>query len=222
MNPPLLLLVLAKAPAPGKAKTRLCPPATPLQAARIAAASLLDTLDAVCAVPEAYPVVALSGDLAEAERAGEIGRALGGVPVLAQRGTSLGQRIAAAHADAAALSPGSPILQVGMDTPQIHSGLLKHCAESLARPGTDAVLGPASDGGWWLIGLRDPLATRDIAEVPTSRSDTGERTASALRNSGLHVRDLPELSDVDTVSDAFRVAHGVPGSRFAAAVDVLR
>lgn len=218
MSPPPLLLVLAKAPVPGMVKTRLCPPATPQQAARIAAAALLDTLDAVRAVPGACPVLALSGDLGDAERAEEITRSLAGIPVLPQRGSSLGQRIAAAHADAATLSEGSPILQIGMDTPQIHSGLLTHCAESLTRPGIDAVLGPATDGGWWLLGLRDPLAANSISSVATSRPDTGERTAQALRRNGFRVGTLPSLSDVDTAADAVRVALTVPGGRFAAAV----
>lgn len=218
MTPPILLVVLAKAPVPGRVKTRLCPPATPAQAARIAAASLLDTLDAVRAVPDAYPVLALAGDLADAERKDEITRALSGVPVLSQRGNSLGQRIAAAHADAAALSVGSPILQIGMDTPQVHSGLLAQGAEALARPGVDAVLGPATDGGWWALGLREPLAAGSISSVETSRPDTGMRTAQALRYHGLRVGTLPELSDVDTVVDASQVALTVPGGRFAAAV----
>ena len=60
------LVVLAKAPVPGKVKTRLCPPTTPDQAARIAAAAFLDTLDAVLTVPDVIPVVALAGDLANA------------------------------------------------------------------------------------------------------------------------------------------------------------
>ena len=65
---PFVLLVVAKAPVPGLAKTRLCPPATPAQAAEIAAAALLDTLDAVYAVPGALPAVALTGDLGAAVR----------------------------------------------------------------------------------------------------------------------------------------------------------
>jgi glycosyltransferase A (GT-A) superfamily protein (DUF2064 family) len=216
--PPLLLLVLAKAPHPGRVKTRLCPPADPVQAADIAAAALLDTLDAVRAVPGTRPVLALAGNLPGARRHAEITAALDGVPVLAQRGTSLGERIAAAHADAAALSPGSPVLQIGMDTPQVDPGLLGAAAAALHTTGTDAVLGPAVDGGWWALGLRDPHDAARIADVPTSRADTGDRTARALRRHGLHVRPLPELCDVDTVQDVARVATAAPGTRFACAV----
>src|ERR671916_539698 len=117
-TPRAALLVLAKAPVPGQVKTRLCPPATPDQAARIAAAALLDTLDAVLAVPRVVPVVALTGDLAHAVETTEVTARLRATTVLAQRGATLGQRIAAAYADATALVGDLPVLQIGMDTPQ--------------------------------------------------------------------------------------------------------
>jgi glycosyltransferase A (GT-A) superfamily protein (DUF2064 family) len=217
----VLLLVLAKAPHPGRVKTRLCPPADPVQAAEVAAAALLDTVDAVRAVPNVLPVLALRGKLTGARRADELAAALHGVPTLPQRGDSLGDRIAAAHADAAALSPASPVLQIGMDTPQVHAALLERCVRTLLGRGTDAVLGPATDGGWWALGLRDPHAAAGISRVPTSRADTAARTAAALRGGGLRVRGLPELRDVDTADDAAAVAAAAPGGRFADAVREL-
>jgi glycosyltransferase A (GT-A) superfamily protein (DUF2064 family) len=57
-----------------------------------------------------------------------------------------------------------------------------------------------------------------LADVPTSRADTGERTLRALRGGELRVEPLPELTDVDTATDAGAVAERIPGSRFAAAV----
>ncbi len=217
----MALLVLAKAPEPGRVKTRLCPPASPVQAARIAAAALLDTLDAIRAVPGAQAVVALSGDLANAEMREELTVALRDVPLIPQRGAGLGERIAASHADTAELLPGSDIIQIGMDTPQVGAELLGSCVRQLRSAGTDAVLGPATDGGWWALGLRDPLAAVVVAGVPTSSADTGERTMAALRRNGLHVNRLPQLSDVDTMEDALMVAGSMPGSRFATAVREL-
>ncbi len=222
MTPPwAVVLVLAKAPVAGLVKTRLCPPATPVQAARIAAAALLDTLDAVAAVPGVTPVVALCGDPGRAEQAAALAGSLRTMSVLSQRGITLGQRIAAAHADAAALAPGAAVLQVGMDTPQLDAGLLTRCLDALHRPGVDAVLGPATDGGWWALGLRQPSLAAALAGVPTSRPDTGARTRAALRAVGCRLAMLPELSDVDTAADAARVAADVPGGRFAAAVSGL-
>lgn len=144
----------------------------------------------------------------------------------AQRGDRLGDRIAAAHADAADRLPGRPVLQIGMDTPQLRPGDLTEALAPLRAPdGPDAVLGPASDGGWWALGLRDPRAAVLIADVPTSRADTGERTLHVLRAAGLRTWLLPEHRDVDTADDALAVASAItnantPG-RFAPAVAEL-
>ncbi|MFR9805340.1 DUF2064 domain-containing protein [Pseudonocardia sp. RS010] len=216
MTGPATLIVLAKSPEPGRVKTRLCPPATPEQAADVAAAALLDTLEATAAVPGSRTLVAFTGRLSGAARRVELGRALGRAARARQRGDDLGERIVAAHADAAARFPGAPSLQVGMDTPQLGAPLLADCLARL--DGADAVLGPARDGGWWALGLRDPRAAGPVAAVPTSREDTGERTLHALRAAGLRVALLPELTDVDTAADARAVAAEVPGSRFARAV----
>jgi uncharacterized protein len=216
--PRAALLVLAKAPVPGEVKTRLCPPATPAQAARIAAAAFLDTLDAVLAVPDVIPVVALSGDLAHAVDAAALSTRLHAITVLAQRGATLGQRIAAAYADTAAAVGHRPVLQIGMDTPQIDATLLSKCLDLLEGDGVDAGLGSATDGGWWVLGVRRPELAELIADIPTSRPDTGARTRAALQASGCQVVELPELSDVDTWEDAAAVAAEVPDGRFAAAV----
>lgn len=222
MTADVILLVMAKAPVPGRVKTRLCPPATLAQAAEIAAASLLDTLDAVRTVPGGHPVLALAGDLARARRGAEITTALRDVRVVRQRGATLGKRIAAAHHDAARLLPGLAILQIGMDTPQIVPSLLERCRGTLQAPGVDAVLGPADDGGWWVLGLRDPSDARAVATVATSRPDTGARTEQALRDHGLRLSPVPGLRDVDTFDDAERVAAALGGGRFATAVEALR
>jgi glycosyltransferase A (GT-A) superfamily protein (DUF2064 family) len=105
-----------------------------------------------------------------------------------------------------------------MDTPQADTALLAACLDRLCSASTDGVLGLATDGGWWAMGLRDPRSARLVAGVPTSRDDTGERTLWALRDGGLRVDLLPELTDVDTAADAVAVAHAAPAGRFAAAL----
>lgn len=204
------LLVVARAPVAGRAKTRLTPPATPEQAARIAAAALLDTLDAASGQRR---VVSLTGRLADADRRPELRMALRSCRVVAQRGDTFAQRLVTAHADAGG---AGPVLQVGMDTPQLHPALLREAYSALDR--CDAVLGPASDGGWWSLGMHDPRHVAVLHDVPMSTSDTGALTLRALRNIGLRVGVLTELSDVDTMEDAHRVAREVPGSRFAVEV----
>jgi len=204
------VLVLAKAPVPGQVKTRLCPPATAGEAARVAAASLLDTLDATRG---RCTVVALVGSLADAERRAEVRAALARCRVVPQRGATFAARLVAAHADAGG---NGPVIQLGMDTPQLDAALLDEAGRALGS--CDAVLGPARDGGWWALGVHDPRHARVLAGVPMSTPDTGALTLHALHAAGLRVTLLPELSDVDTMGDAERVAAAVPGSRFAAAV----
>ncbi|MFJ6669821.1 DUF2064 domain-containing protein [Actinosynnema sp. NPDC091369] len=207
------LLVVAKAPVPGLAKTRLCPPATPEEAADLAAAALLDTLDAVLGTPGVRPVVALTGSLGEARRAAEVRAALRRCTVLPQRGGSFADRLANAHADTHR-AHGLPVFQIGMDTPQVTPMLLAESVRRLA--GHDAVLGPAADGGWWALGVHDPAVAATLRAVPMSRPDTGARTLLALgdRDTGV----LPVLSDVDEMATAREVAAAVPGTRFAAAL----
>ena len=216
------LLVVAKAPVAGFAKTRLSPALGHRQAAELAAAALLDTLDAVLATAGVLPVVAITGDLTGAQRAAELADLLTRCTVIPQRGTDFTTRLVNAHADVATLHPGRSVLQIGMDTPQVSPELLGSSIEVLHGRGTDAVLGPAADGGWWALGLRSPWDAKVLIDVPMSRSDTGELTRSALQRIGLDVADLPTLSDVDTARDVAGVAALVPGGRFARAARVCR
>lgn len=217
---PVCLLVIAKAPVPGFAKTRLCPPATPEQAAEIASASLLDTLDAVLATPGTLPVVAMTGEVRHAARSRELGALLRRVAVIPQRGDDFGQRLANAHADVRERHPGTPVLQIGMDTPQISPRLLGTAADGL-RAGEQAMLGPAFDGGWWALGLGDPAHAVVLTSIPMSTSDTYRKTRSALKDVGLLISTLPPLSDVDMMAEARAVAHLAPFGRFARAVNAL-
>ncbi len=220
-GPRAAVVVLAKAPEPGLVKTRLCPPATPEQAAELAAAALLDTLDAVAAVPGAEPVVVLTGRLRSAARAAELAVALRGAHVRRQRGVGLGRRIAAAHADTAALLPGLSTLQLGMDTPQVDAGLLAACLDRLRSPGTDAVRGPATDGGWWGLAVARPDLADVLTRVAMSTPSTGRLTRAALEATGAEVGSLSPLRDVDEWPDAVAVAAQAPAGRFAAAVGAV-
>lgn len=207
------LLLIAKAPVPGRVKTRLCPPCTPEQAATLAAAALADTLAVVRATPVARRVVAFDGDPSLAD--------LSGLEVIAQRGDGLGERLANAFAGAMCGVAGSlPTLLIGMDTPQLDVALLTSALAALDE--APAVLGMSTDGGWWALGLHDPSHAEVLADVPMSRADTGARTGAALSAKGIRWAALPELSDVDTFDDACRVAAAAPGSRFARELAALR
>jgi len=211
MNDPTLLVV-AKAPVPGLAKTRIAATIGDAAAAELAAAALLDTLGTVVAL--GWPVVvAMTGDLGEAARTDEITRALSGVRVIAQRGEGLGERLAHAHADA---DGGHGVVQVGMDTPQLTVRDYLD-AGAAVRQGS-RVLGPADDGGWWLLGLPDPGDAAALAEVPMSVDDTAAQTERALGA----VERLRTARDMDTWADAVDIAAEIPRSRVAAVVRGLR
>ena len=206
------IVVIAKEPVPGRVKTRLTPPFTPAQAAALAEASLADTLAAVADTAVARRVLALDG---------RPGRWLPpGFDVIGQRGAGLDERIAWALTDAQA-SLAVPLVLIGMDTPQVTPALLAAAAEPLVSDTADATFGMAEDGGFWLLGLRkiDPDL---VLGVPMSRPDTGPRQLARLERAGLRIRRLPELTDVDTVREADRIAAATPGSAFATCMSDLR
>jgi rSAM/selenodomain-associated transferase 1 len=201
------LVVIAKAPAPGRSKTRLCPPCTKAEAAELAAAALEDTLAAALATPARRHLLALDGDARGWRRAG--------LEVQPQRGEGLGARLAHALERA-----GGPALVVGMDTPQVDPVVLGEACARLLEPGVDAVLGDAPDGGYWAIGLRrpDPEVFRD---VPMSVGITGRVQRRRLAELELRTATLPALRDVDTFEDATAVARAAPLTRFARAFRAL-
>jgi len=210
------LIILAKAPVPGRVKTRLCPPFTPHQAAGLAEAALADTLHAARTCMADNLLLFLDGEPGPWLPKPRIGQGIG---ITAQPDGGLDARIAAAFAAAARRDPG-PALLIGMDTPQVDPALLDK-ALSLLHGEIQAVFGPAEDGGFWALGLDSPHNTTAWAEelvlgVPMSAPDTGRVQLRRLRDAGLRVEVLPALRDVDTAPDAHAAAALIPESRFAA------
>jgi glycosyltransferase A (GT-A) superfamily protein (DUF2064 family) len=208
------VLVMAKAPVAGQAKTRLAAVVGDAAAAELAAAALLDTLDAgAAAYPPERRVLALSGDLGSACRAEELRTAARDWIVVRQGGQTFAERLVDGHRQAHRLA-GGPVVQIGMDTPQVLPGLLRGLAD-LAHTQDRPVLGPAVDGGWWVLATTHVHQATVLSGVPMSRPDTGRLTAAALEAVGAPPLPAPELRDVDHVEDAHHVADEAPGTRFA-------
>lgn len=222
------VLVMAKAPVPGRVKTRLCPPCTPVEAAMLAEAALADTLENVLATgaPIGRKVVVLDG---------QPGPWLPpGFEVIRQLGGSLDERLGHAVAavdnfdgplqrpveGAGAHPVAAPALLIGMDTPQVGTREIEAAAQLLLTRGVDAVLGLAEDGGWWALGLRRP-DPKAVVGVPMSQPWTGAAQRQRLDDLGLVVADLAQARDVDSVADAEAVAALIPNSRFARALDTV-
>lgn len=202
-------LVVAKAPVAGRVKTRLGLHVGMEAAAQAAAAALLDS---VAACTDAFGAdnchLALDGSLADAVDGATIARSVRGWTVVSQGRGDLGRRLARAHLE---MGRG-PVVQIGMDTPQVQAAMLRDIEADLENH--DAVLGPAEDGGWWALGLRDPQDAAALVDVAMSTPGTLLHTRDALEAAGLDVGTSRTLRDVDTLEDAEVVALAIPGSHF--------
>ena len=209
------VLLVAKSPVPGRVKTRLGSDVGMDLSAELAAAALLDTVR-TCAVAVGVDRcrLALEGDLAESPYGDRMVDALDGWTLFAQRGHGLAERLAFAHLDLAHEEDG-PVVQIGMDTPQVTTTNLVDVLDQLAVD--EVVVADAEDGGWWALALGDPRRSEHFVSVPMSTATTGALTRAAFERAGMSVGRGPVLRDVDTVEDAEAVAAVcAEGSEFAA------
>lgn len=127
-----------------------------------------------------------------------------GIPTvwLAQRGTSLGERFA--HALAAAGDLGGPIVAVGGDTPGLSRALIEAALAEIARSPERVVIGPARDGGFYLLATSRPLAPNHLARVKWCSSSARSTLVESLRAGGVAVAALSPLADLDTSADLER------------------
>jgi glycosyltransferase A (GT-A) superfamily protein (DUF2064 family) len=213
---PAVVLVVAKSPIAGRVKTRLGRVVGMERSAQLAAAALLDTL-AVCVA--AYGIgrchLALEGDLDEGVDADRLQEATRCWTIHRQRGDDFASRLVNAHEDVATAS-GAPVVQVGMDTPHLGQRTLQEAGALLTHRDA-AVLGPAVDGGWWLLGVGGAHLVGELGQVPMSTTATGDLTRQALVRAGARVTEIETLRDVDEVGDAEAVAVAAPSSHFARA-----
>lgn len=190
------VLVMAKAPRPGTVKTRLHPLLSPLRCAVLQAELIRHTLALVTGR-------GLRTYLAYAP--GEGGESMcdvapPGVRLMAQRGSGLGQRLTSAVVDAFADGAG-PLLVIGTDAPTLTGDHLSAAFTGLE--GHDVVLGPALDGGYYLIGMSRPhtrLFGLDAALWSTDQVLAATRVLAA--EDALSVELLRPLRDLDTPEDA--------------------
>lgn len=192
------IVLIAKEPLPGRAKTRLHPPLSLEQAAELAAASINDTITTLLASQASKLVLAWDGvELPFGHESFEVVHQVPG---------TLDERLGAIF-DACE----GPTVLVGMDTPQLSLDDLAPVFEPWVA---DCWFGPANDGGFWALGMNEPDGSL-IRGVPMSREDTGALQWQRLADAGLTTAMLPRLTDVDTIADAHEVAAGAPETGFA-------
>ena len=196
-----VLIVFAKEPRPGFVKTRMSPPLSAVQAAGLYAALLDDVLAATAAHAEAFglaPVLAVHPPEACPALAR---RAPPGFRVVAQRGASLGERMAAA-VEAAAAAGAQRILVRGSDSPLLGADTVAAALAALAH--ADLALCPDADGGYALVALRRPVPGLFDHAMSTPR--VLAQTLANARLAGLRAELLPAGFDLDTAADLARLA----------------
>jgi rSAM/selenodomain-associated transferase 1 len=201
------VIVMAKSPRAGEAKTRLAPPLTHAEAARLAACLFADTVSLALGVGAVVVVAYAPADgrtlLEETLRAASGGETLGGVRWLEQRGNGLGERLAGVVERAFAEGFG-PLLLVGADSPTLPPAFLAAALAELAHGRADVTLGGTADGGYYAVGVREPAAGLfDSVEWSTPRAYA--QTARNAARLGLRLSESPRWYDVDTPADLARL-----------------
>jgi hypothetical protein len=192
------IALFAKAPVPGRVKTRLTPALGPVQAARVARALLDLTLASIVPAVPAQWTLFLDGPADEALRAAA--RAYG-LDIEPQAAGDLGERLAAAF-DVLRSRGAARTLAIGADSPTLDPARVRDAIESLEA--ADVVLGPTEDGGYYLVGLRD--ARREIfRDIPWSTDAVLAATLDRARKARLTVRLLAAWYDVDGPEDLGRL-----------------
>jgi len=193
------IIVMAKAPVPGRVKTRLCPAISEEQAASLAACFARDVVEKVLSL--AWPVIVA---YAPAEERGLLAALLpSSLLWTPQRGQTLGERMQSALEEAGALG-FSPLVMIGTDSPTMPPSLIQKTVETLDTDLADIVLGPAEDGGFYLIAMRYPVVSlfNNVAwSTVAALADTLRNTSSL----NLRVAQLPVWYDVDTPEDLERL-----------------
>lgn len=199
-----VLLVMAKRPAAGATKTRLCPPLSPERAAALYACFLADSIETARAaareVPGLVPAIAYAPEDAAAffrDMAPDFAH----VP---QAGNTLGERLAGVLEEARRRG-FEQVAAINSDSPSLPAAYLVQAFTALEDPATDVVLGPCDDGGYYLIGWKRPhsfLVRGARMSTPHTLADTLALAAGA----GLRVALLPPWYDVDSPDDLARLA----------------
>lgn len=187
------IILFAKPPVPGKVKTRLSPPLTAGQAARVYRGMAKDCWAAARKAVGANAVIALDAKKAKPTAAWLAPKA----KVLGQEGKDLGARMSAACARAFGWG-ASRVLILGSDCPEVTAAELKRALGRLSA--VDVVLGPSADGGYYLIGLKEPQPALFIG-MRWSRPDVLAKTLRRAAARGLSVALLRRRADIDTFAD---------------------
>jgi len=190
------LLVVAKRPAPGRTKTRLSPPLTPEMASALYECFLRDTLDQMRHVKDAQHIIAYLDEQDYFQRLAP------DFELIQQHGHDLGERLDNALTDC--LSDGyERVIVMDSDSPTLPSDWLSQGFDILSN-NADVVIGPCDDGGYYLIGTRQPIP-RLLREVQMSTPTVAADTIALAKEERLNLTTLPTWYDVDNGASLLRL-----------------
>lgn len=193
---------MAKAPRLGRVKTRLVPPLTESAATELSAAFLRDATENIALASRSTPITGyvafapaneealFDGMLAEGTRLVLADGSVSMPPGLDGIGRSL------LHAARTLCAEHDAICMVNSDSPTLPTKFLIEAADALSASGDRIVLGPAEDGGYYLIGMKAPHAGL-FAEITWSTPQVADQTRDRARTLGLEIVELPPWYDVD-------------------------
>jgi glycosyltransferase A (GT-A) superfamily protein (DUF2064 family) len=214
--------VMAKAPIAGRSKTRLCPPLLAEHAAMLSAAFLRDVTENIAAASLAAPIQGLiayapagSVSLFDGHFAEGTGFVLAdGLSVtmddITADVTGFGRCLL--HAIRSMFEEDfAAACVLNSDSPTLPTQFLADAADALLAPGDRVVLGPAEDGGYYMLGVKAPHA-RLFADIAWSSDSVADATRARARELGLDIVELPVWYDVDDRASLARLLHEIVGS----------
>lgn len=193
--------IFAKQPIPGRVKTRLCPPLSPDLAARLYHCCLQETVH-LAGLGDWRTVLFYQGQRLFFRQS------FPDLPLEEQTGCDLGQRLI--HAFASRFAAGAQkVVIIGSDSPDLPTALIRQAFEALQDH--DMVLAPAGDGGYVLIGLRQP-APGLFKDIPWSTDEVLTTTRKRMLEMQLTCLELPGWYDVDDVASLRQLMQRSPNS----------
>ena len=205
------LAVMAKAPRPGRVKTRLSPPLTPEQASALNTCFLRDTTENIRQVTEGGGSSGVVAYTPVGDEAAFDGLLPQDFLLLPQRGDGFGERLLYACEDLLAAGFSAACL-IDSDSPTMPQEALRKAVEHLSRPGDRMVLGGCEDGGYYLIGVKSPHR-RLFEDIDWSTERVFQQTVERAQEIALATELLPLWFDVDDAAALERLQRELSGHR---------
>lgn len=191
------VVAVAKQPVAGQVKTRIAATLGAEMARELYRCALADTVDLLRAVEDVRAALSYAPDTVVAHD--YFSSLAPDFILIAQRGNDLGERLLHTFQTLRAKEL-APIVLIGTDSPSLPRSYVEQALALLAQPETDAVLGPAADGGYYLLGMREPLAPL-FQDIRWSTEVVARQTRERALEHVLCLKEVPVWYDLDTAED---------------------